>query len=338
VFSTGAALVAAAVALVSYRAAEGYIPSRIDRATLSLALLVLPAAGLETANAAANIHWYLLYALAWVALWRPVGSGEIAAGSAFAFLTAASDPFAVLAAPVLGWRMLRAPRPADWAFAGALGAGVVLQAAVVLGAAGSRQLNPFTTSLWSLGRWYGFQVLEGAAFGVTLTNTLGRALGVTGTAVLAVLVLVVLLAPAAARAARGETLAAVVLGSLHLSFYFFPVALAGLSTSRYTVAPIMLLYALIAWGFACGNPARRRFARTLAVGILVLIAALDFAPQNPRAEGPGWSEELSKARTRCSPAWTGAAVVQIPPRPRSLLLRSWSIEVPCRKLAAENMP
>ncbi|HME70263.1 MAG TPA: hypothetical protein VKM54_10405, partial [Myxococcota bacterium] len=337
VLSTGAALAAATVALVSYRAAETYIPLRRDRAILALALLILPTAGIETANAAANIHWYLLYGLTWVALWRPVGLGEIVAGSVLAFLAAASDPFAVLAAPVLGWRLLRAARSADWAFAVALGAGALLQAAVILGDAGSRALNPLGTSPWILGRWYGFQVLEGAAFGVTLRETLCEVLGVAPTAALAVLLLAVLLAPAA-RAARGFAVAAIALGGLHFGFYFLPVALSGVSTSRYTVTPIMLLYALIAWGLAYGDPVRTRLTRTLAVGILALISALDFAPWNARAEGPRWSEGLSTARTRCNQTGSGTAAVQISPLPHSRLAQGWSVEVPCRKLAAENVP
>lgn len=340
VLSGGAALAAAAVALVSFQAAEEHIPSRVHRALLALALLVLPAAGLESANAAANIHWYLLAGLAWVALWRPSGPAGAWVGGAFLFVTAASDPFAVLAVPVLGWRLLRGAGRVERVFAGALGGGLLLQAGVVLSSAGSRSLDPLSTPPWILGRWYGFHVLEGAVFGVALRDRLNVVLGEVASGALALVALSILLMPCIRSIARSPRLVPASLAGHHLGLFFLPVALSGVSTSRYAVAPIMLLYGLVAWGSVRDAPGWRRLAARLAVAALILPAAIDFAPWNPRAEGPRWSEGLSNARRQCALALRGAVEVEVPPRPRRSepdgeQSQRWTVQIPCTSLRDE---
>jgi hypothetical protein len=332
VLSGGAALAAAAVAVVIYYAAERDVPAWTHRAALALALLVLPAAGLETANAAANIHWYLLAGLGWVALWRPKGVAGTAIGSAYLFMAATNDPFTVLAAPVVGWRWLSQRRPVDWAFAVALGAGLLAQAAVVLGSAGSRALDPLATPLTSVVRWYGFHVLQGAVFGIVLRDALNQVLGVAGAALLAVLVLAVLLAPAARAAIRRPSLVPATYTGLHLGLFLLPAVLAGFSPARYAVASIMLLYGLAAWGFAQAETPPRT-ASLLALAGLALVAVLDFAPHNSRAGPPTWSEGLAAARGQCTSS--AEADVEIPPRAQRSASgpgKRWAVRIPCRKL------
>ena len=292
-------------------------------------------------NAAANIHWYLLYAGVWVSLWRPAGALDVAAGAALMLLAAASDPFAVLFAPVLGWRLLGPRQRADWAFAGALAAGLAVQAAVVLASSGERALDPTRAGLVDLGRWYGFRVLETAAFGVTLRDFLTAALGILPAAALALAALGVLLVPAL-RAARREPVVPLVLGALHLGLYFLPASLAGMSPPRYSIAPILTLYALIAWGLVRAGARGARILAPLALALLAATAILDFAPRNARAEGPRWSEELTKAAPACEAGGAGAAQLTIPPLPAALRddpshsSRLWSVEVPCGKVLARG--
>jgi hypothetical protein len=332
----GGAAATAGVAIVTYRAAREHIPTSWVRLVLGLAVLLLPPAGIEGMNAAANIHWYLLYAGVWVSLWRPAGAGGAAAGAGVMALTAASDPFAVLYAPVLGWRLLGPRRRGDWAFAGALAAGLAVQAAVVLASSGERALDPGRASLVDLGRWYGFRVLETAAFGVTLRDFLTAALGVVPAALLAVGALAALLAPAL-RAARQAPGVPAALAALHLGLYFLPAALAGTSPLRYSIAPILTLYALIAWGLVRA-PGWSRSLAALALGLLGTAAVLDYAPWNERADGPRWSQGVAGAAGRCAADGAAAAAITIPPLPAPLrddpsrTSRLWSVEVPCGKL------
>lgn len=337
-----AALCAAAVAVVAYHASGEHIPGRGVRFVLALAVLLVPPAGLEVANAAANLHWYLLYAAAWVSLWTPARRTGIAAGTGTLFLTAASDPFAGLVAPIVGLRLLRDRRAVDWAFAAALAAGLVLQAAVILQSAGSRPLDPLESPV-DLMRWYGFHVLEPAVFGVALREAANAALGEAGAGSLALLLLAPLLLPAL-RAAREQPFVPATLIALHLGFYVAPVAVAGFSSSRYTITPILVLYAVIAWGVARSPASLARPVGSLAVALLATLAILDFAPPNARAAGPRWSAELARETVRCRASPGDRAVLSIPPLPADDPAdpgrpgRLWRVEMPCeRLLAAEGL-
>lgn len=344
VFSGSAALAAAGVAAVSFRAAEAHVPPWRARAVLALALLALPVAGLEAANAAANIHWWLLAGLGWVALWRPRGRAGLAVAASYLFVAAASDPFAVVAAPVLAWRLLPGGGDRDdRLLASALAAGLLLQAGVVLANAGSRPLDPFSATPALLAQWYGFQVLEGAALGVVLRDSIHETFGVAAGAVLALALLGVALAPALRAALRRPSLVPVSLAGLHLGLFFLPVVLSGVSTSRYAVAPIVQLYALAAWGLCRDETGWRRFATPLAVGVFVVVAALDFAPWNARADGPRWSEELATARERCVLASPASIEVLLPPRPELSEQAGgdghrWSLRIACAALSPAPEP
>jgi hypothetical protein len=338
VLSGGAAMAVAAAALMAYRAAKGFIPARGERAALAIAVLALPSAGLEVANAAANIAWYLLYVSVCLALWRPEGRPETALACVVLFLTAATHPFAVLVAPLLASSLLRYRRLADVVLSLALTAGMVLQVWVVLPSAGSRPLDAFATSPATLAQWYGFHVLETAVFGITLRNALVDAIGVTASGALTVAILAFLLAPALS-AARRRPFVPATLAGLHFGFYVLPVALAGTAPPRYAIAPILLLYSLIAWGFAAHMNGLSRLQRRVAAGLLAVVAVLDFSPVNSRAEGPGWSDELSRARTDCTRPTLAAATIPISPRnlpdgDRKGLDGYWTVVIPCERLAA----
>jgi hypothetical protein len=252
------------------------------------------------------------------------------------FSAATSDPFAALFGPFLAARVWRLRSSQDLLFAAALGLGLALQAAVVLESAGSRALNLLDTSPIDVVRWYGFHVLQTAAFGVTLRDLALERLGVLGSALVALLVLAPLLAPAVQRA-RSAPCVPLVLGLLHISLFAAPVFLAGISTSRYTVAPIMLLYSIVAWGLA---HSRGQFARSIggaAIALLALVIGLDLTPSNRRASGPSWTEQLASARASCADGRESVVLVVAPlPAPTggdlSRISRVWSVDVPCARV------
>jgi hypothetical protein len=239
-------------------------------------------------------------------------------------------------------RIVRAPRSGDVTLALALAAGIALQAWGIVTSSGSRHLDPLATSLPTLAKWYGFQVLETSIFGIGLRDLLVQSIGVAASATLVVCVLAILLIPAA-RAARRDPFVAAIFAWLHFGFYFLPVTLAGTSPARYAITSILLLYAFIAWGFAMQPIARIRMQCIAATVLLAVITALDFAPLNSRADGPRWSEELSKARAACSTGHDGDLKIPIAPQRLRIerhfdLKVSWAIEVPCVRLVRAGRP
>jgi hypothetical protein len=300
---------------------------------LAVCLLILPAAGLEVINSSANLHWYLLFVGSWVVLWRPITRRDILTGCVVLFLGAASDPFAVLLAPVVLWNTVRERRSSDVSFTLALFAGLTLQALVIYFSESQRSLDPFSTPVTTVLSWYGSHVLITSVLGVGIRDALLSILGTAPTAALALVVLSALLVPAMRRA-KSRPFVPLVLIGLHLGFYFLPVTLAATSTPRYSVIPIMLLYSLIAWGVA--GSTRPMVHRAAAVTILAFLIVADFARWNQRAEGPAWEAGLSTARSICETGAT-AATIAIPPRTAAAdatdsTTTTWSVRVPCNRL------
>jgi hypothetical protein len=338
VMSGGAALAVSCLAFAVFRFSETRVPGRPERLALAVCMVALPSAGMEAANSAANIHWYLLYALAWVAVCRPEGRRLTVASSLVAFTAAASNPFAALALPFIGWRVARERRGPDVARLGSLTAGVALQAFVVLSAVGSRPLDPTGNSITALTRWYGFHVLEAAAFGLGLRDASVHALGVAASGAIALAVSAYMLTPAVRAAMRNPVLP-LVFAILHGAFYFLPVALAQTTTPRYAIAPILLIYATVAWGIWHDREHRQVGRKRAAVALLAVIGLVDFSPRNERSLGPGWRAELSSARQACSMHPLAEAALRIPPRnlppgdPREMY-GYWTVRIPCGELAS----
>jgi hypothetical protein len=97
------------------------------------------------------------------------------------------------------------------------------------------------------------------------------------------------------------------------------------SGSRYAVVPVLLLVIGVA---ALADRASRRWLRTALVVQGLLVIALSFGQDNPRADGPAWSSEVDRARQVCSA--TGAtreATVRIAPAKLDLVM-----SVPCGRL------
>jgi hypothetical protein len=133
----------------------------------------------------------------------------------------------------------------------------------------------------------------------------------------------------------------VILASLHAAFFFVPAALAG-AHSRYALAPLLLLYALVAWGLVRAEGPRSRLLKAAATAGLVLICALDFAPANRRSAGPRWSAQLAKARRGCTANPQAPASLVVPPLPPGDLRVAarrgevWIVTLPCDALGERH--
>jgi hypothetical protein len=156
------------------------------------------------------------------------------------------------------------------------------------------------------------------------------------------------------RLAREQWPFLALLGAYFVGLYAVPVVLAGFSTPRYTINPLLLLLSMVGYVVANAGPQLGRGARlTLEAGIaLVLLTqwVLDYAPENPRSRGPAWSAELARAREACEKDETERAELLLPPLPRQRseahgggTTPRWTLTAGCRRLApaspvAEELP
>ena len=187
-FAVAAALLASACALFVYHASAGHVRSRWLRALLALSVVLLPIAPLEIIDAGTNVAWYLLPALFWACIWRPVtGCGCVLAGLV-GFAAPATVPLAFVLAPLLAARMLAVPRRIrEHAVTFGWVLGCALQAAVMATSHESRTgtLSPSTAPLYyahdvllpSLGWHLSWWLRD--AFGLTIaTFTIGALLAI----------------------------------------------------------------------------------------------------------------------------------------------------------------
>ena len=133
VFAVTGALIAVGCALFTYHASAGFIRSRVLRAVLGAALVLLPVAPLELVGNGVNTPWYIMVALFWAVLWRPRTRAGMALAAIIAFAATSSVPLAGVCAPLLIIRAFTLPRLREHAVTAGWLAGWVLQVPVILG-------------------------------------------------------------------------------------------------------------------------------------------------------------------------------------------------------------
>lgn len=104
-----------ACALYAYHASAGFIRSRFLRGMLAAAILLMGIAPLEVVANPTNSQWYLMCALFWATLWRPRTWRGMTASAVVTFLAAATNPLAIVFAPVVAIRMIALRRPREHA-------------------------------------------------------------------------------------------------------------------------------------------------------------------------------------------------------------------------------
>lgn len=102
-------------AVYAYHASEGFIRSRFLRGILAAAILLMGIAPLEVVANPTNSQWYLMCALFWATLWRPRTWRGMTASAVIAFLSVATNPLAIVFAPVLAIRMIALRQPREHA-------------------------------------------------------------------------------------------------------------------------------------------------------------------------------------------------------------------------------
>ena len=251
------ALLVAGIGVLVYRASAGHIRSQAIRALLGASVVLVPVAQDEVLNNVANLHWYFMFASAWVLLWKAEANWELALGSILVFLTALSDPITAVLLPLAAVRLLGIRGWRNQLFTLALVAGVALQlGAVVVSHAHRTGLSPLFNAPKLIG-WYGFFVVARAVGGMRALDELGS----RGAQLLAALAggIAVCVAVVAVRARRRLRPVVLVLLVSSALFYFVPVVPTGATPSRYTVAPVLLLFSAAAcvptvWPVGPGAP------------------------------------------------------------------------------------
>jgi hypothetical protein len=179
-----------------------------------------------------------------------------------------------------------------------------------------------------LAGWYAYHVVAQGMFGARLASGSGAL-----AALLAGLALL-LVGSAATLVLQGRagdrTPIIALAGAMSMLFFVAPVMLAGVSAPRYAVVPVLLLYSALACLLDAGLrhvPAvlwRRVQLATLTV--VVLAAWTSYLSPGPRANGPRWDAELSRATATCPPAPVPTVIsVPIPPV-------GWNVPLTCRVL------
>jgi hypothetical protein len=323
VLAIEAALCVALVAVLVYVASADLLASRLSRFLVAGAVVVVPVAQGDVLNSVANFHWYGLYALFWVLLWRPGSTAGRMAAIATVALVATSDILVVTFVPLALYLCLRRPRGRyPVVLAGVLGLGIAIQLAGLVAGSSQRQLDPDPVVAVT-----GF-VLRAVPAPLIGERWLGDSVGTRWVVLAAVAWLMVgaAMVAAYARLTRPAWFLAVVAAVHAAALYLLPVLLSGVATPRYAVAPALLVVTALAALLQPASqpePARPgRHSDTAGPGrsgraagvplyalaaVLTVVCAVNLRVDNSRADGPRWSEQLPAARQRCADTNTGGA-------------------------------
>lgn len=282
--------------------------------------IALPIMGGEVVNNLANLHWYLLIAGFIAVMVKADRASVVSVQAIVLFVAVTSDALALLLLPFIlfrlvlsrGWR----DRIPDLAFL----FGAVLQVSVVVAQSLSgegRQITDARPTLSQFVDFYTYRVVFGGLFGVSTSQTILP----HGGAVLPGLMLgaafaVIVVAAVVDRERRVFTLA-LATGSIAFSAVVFSlqwyvlqatVLLDFLAGARYTTVPtalllLSLLQAADVLLLRLRRVSLRIVSTTIVVAVVVAPMAIDFRPQNIRADAAGaWSRQIDAADAACAGA------------------------------------
>jgi hypothetical protein len=309
-----AALVVALLSVYVYAAARPLVPSPTARAALAGLFVLLPAAGFETNASVANLHWYLLFATALAFVAVPTSRRAVVAGVVVAALCALSDPLAALLLPLLLLRGVRQPARAWWA-PGVVVVGLALQfTAVVV----SYEPNVYGEVVpGDIPHVYGLRVAGSFLVGDRHLDSVAG-LGGAWPAYVCLLLVTVLVAWLAVASAPRTRRWVIVFAGYSVLFLVVTVGLRGteeffpgvftFSGSRYTVVPLLFLYAAVLAALGSPWPSRDAERRRVPLlhAFLLLTGALVLmnygGSVSVRDEGPGWRDTVDVARQLCAEA------------------------------------
>jgi hypothetical protein len=337
------------VAVYVFFASQRVLQSTLARGILAAAIPLLPAAGFESLNNAATLHFALLFASFWAALPGERTRARTSIDVAVMLAATLSNPLALAFAPLAlwGWRKDRlvSSRVVLVAFL----VGGLVQASVVVQAlfldSQSLASHPVTTegggtlsTMLKVPEIYGFFIVAPFLVGYRLIGE-RWALSADVVALAGVVLLLIWLGYAMTRrhahvrqwALISLTYSIVLLGAMVVARGWGGFSPRGESPSlegnRYMVVPMLfLLTSTLVVLFPPGAASRGLvIARWTFVVLMVGLVTTHFFTPNPRSHGPRWSSSLTAAREACRAEPADEARVPITPR-------GWFVTASCDRI------
>ncbi|MFI9812470.1 hypothetical protein [Saccharothrix variisporea] len=306
-FALAAAVPRALVALITFAASAGYLRSTALRVGLAALVVVLPVGNSEPLGNVTNLHWFLLYGLFWVLLWR---DAPRVPALLFVALATLSSPLAFLLAPLALLRYLThrdRVLPATFALAAAVQGTVMVFAERT--PYSHDPVDPVQVLLATL-----LRVPVAGFTGSEQVADLYPRFGNAPTAIALVLIAVPVTAALVwrDRPARFLTVTAAAYSAVTITSSLvanWTVALQvqqpGVVTTsqRYSVLPCLLLFTAVAVGLdATPTRGRRLVITTRAVIALTLLAGVvqHTRDQSGVLTGTSWTDSVTAAEAQCS--------------------------------------
>lgn len=315
----GAALVTTVFAVAAYELSGEYLPSRLARLIVSVPVAVLPMAQGDVLNSPANLHWTGLYVLFWFLVCRPTSkTGKVLAVLGIV-LVAGSDILTGIYLPLALFIVWFHRDRYAVVKAVAFCVPFFLQVLGLLTGQSERSgLAPDPARGVS---GYVLRAVPTAFFG---ERWVGGRVSTTSLALTAVAGLLILTALVLAwrnfTTPRWWFALAAVVHSVGL--YVGPVALSGVATARYNVAPALLLLVAVV---ALILPKDRNIPVSVLAVLLTIVCVVNYRVGNARSHGPGWQDGLDSARVACATDRGGTVAVELPP----LAAPGWHATLPC---------
>ena len=312
----GAALVTTVFAIAAYALSGEYLSSTVARLVVSVPVAVLPMAQGDVLNSPANLHWTGLYVLFWFLLCRPESVAGKVLSCAGIVLVVGSDILTGVYLPLVAFVVwFHRDR---YAVAKAV-AFVVPFAVQVLGLmTGASEREGLTPDPV---RAVTGSVLRAAPTALFGERWVGQTIGARSLVFAAVAWLLIgtLLVLGLRKVIRPRWTLVIAAGVHSALVYIAPVALSGIATPRYNVAPALLLLVTLV---ALLNDVLG--VRILAALVLV-VCAVNFRVDNARADGPAWHTGLQGARAACAADPAGTVSIEVTP----LAAPGWHVALPC---------
>ncbi|MEU7526797.1 hypothetical protein AB0A74_13790 [Saccharothrix sp. NPDC042600] len=304
-FALSAAVLRALVALITFAASGGYVRSTALRVGLAALVVVLPVGSSEPLGNVSNLHWFLLYGLFWVLLWR---DAPRVPALVFVVLAALSSPIAFVLAPLAVLGLFRdRVLPTAFLVAAAVQGGVVVVAERT--PTSHDAVDPVQVVLAALLRvpLAGFTGSEQVP---DLYPRFGNVPVLSAVVLLAVPVVAGLVwrdRPARFLAVLGVGYGAgIIVVSLVANWTVaLQVQQPGvvMTSQRYSVLPCLLLFTAVAVGLDA-TPARGRWlvitARTVVTCVLLAAVVEHVRDRAGVLTGPEWTDSVASARAECS--------------------------------------
>jgi hypothetical protein len=351
VLAAMSALIVALLSLYVLWASKGVLRTFGARLAVAISMILLPAAGYETANNATNLRWYFLFACFWPWLREPSTRQEAGADAAVVGAAGLSDPLSAIFVP-LAWRAGRRGGKRARAVGVVFGAALVVQLAVVAYEYIVHEGTALRTGEFELLPAVGlFGLRVGATFllGDQLVQGLWPLIG-WWSGVVALFLLAGIVLYASSRPPMRNRLPVLYAMACSGILFFALLFLRGTERItpegevlvtvglRWTVAPILFLIAGVVMLLDDADrrvkPPVWRGIRTVAAAVLVLLFISNYFVVGPRSRGPSWGRQLELAQDRCQARGLGRIRVPIAPdRPPGF----WGMRIGCDRLLEEGV-